>query len=61
MDEPIHSDAEWAEEIPQMLESLRRNRFYGSLELKYSAGEIVLLRKMETRVPKRFRREGRGG
>ena len=37
--------------IEQLLNELGRNRFYGSLEIKYEAGNIVLIRKTESIKP----------
>jgi hypothetical protein len=34
--------------IADLLRELERNRFYGSLEVKFEAGQVVLLRKTET-------------
>jgi hypothetical protein len=34
------------------VEELARNKFFGSLELKFEAGQVVLLRKTETIKPK---------
>lgn len=38
-------------ELAEMLRELEAARFYGSLELKFEAGRIVLLRKSETLKP----------
>jgi hypothetical protein len=35
-------------DVPNLLNSLQRERFYGSVEVKFEAGRIVLLRKTET-------------
>jgi hypothetical protein len=35
-------------DVPNLLNNLQRERFYGSLEVKFEAGKIVLLRKTET-------------
>lgn len=35
-------------DVPNLLNTLQRERFYGSLEVKFEAGRIVLLRKTET-------------
>jgi hypothetical protein len=37
--------------LAQILCDLERGRFYGSLELKFEAGRVVLLRKIETIKP----------
>jgi len=38
-------------ELTQLLRQLEEARFYGSLELKYEAGHVVLLKKTETLKP----------
>ncbi len=35
----------------QLLRQLEESRFYGSVELKYEAGRVVLVRKTETFKP----------
>ena len=35
----------------QFLRQLEQSRFYGSVELKYEAGRVVLIRKSETLKP----------
>lgn len=37
--------------VDQLLTELERQRFYGSLEIKFEAGKVVLLRKTETIKP----------
>ena len=37
--------------IPELTQELERTRFYGSLELKYEDGRLVLIRKTETFKP----------
>jgi hypothetical protein len=37
--------------INELLTELARQRFYGSLEIKFEAGKVVLLRKTETIKP----------
>ncbi len=37
--------------LVQLLRNLERQRFYGSLEIKFEAGKVVLLRKTETIKP----------
>lgn len=37
--------------IAEMLSQLERGRFFGSVELKYEAGHVVLVRKTETLKP----------
>jgi hypothetical protein len=36
------------ENIPEMLHDLELSEFYGSIELKFEAGHIVIVRKVET-------------
>jgi hypothetical protein len=38
-------------DIPELLCDLEQSRFYGSLELKYEGGRLVLIRKTETFKP----------
>lgn len=38
-------------ELRQMLDTLEREKFYGSLELKLEAGRVVLIKKSETFKP----------
>ena len=37
--------------LDTVLTDLERSRFYGSVEIKYEAGRVVLLRKTETIKP----------
>ena len=37
--------------IPELINDLEQSRFYGSLELKYEDGRLVLIRKSETLKP----------
>ena len=37
--------------VDEVLRTLERSRFYGSVEIKYEAGRVVLLRKTETIKP----------
>jgi hypothetical protein len=37
--------------IGDLLKELERNRFYGSLEVKFESGKVVLIRKSETFKP----------
>ena len=39
------------DDLPAILDQLRRAAFYGSLELKFESGEVVLLKKTETIKP----------
>jgi hypothetical protein len=39
------------DDLPAILDQLRRGAFYGSLELKFEGGEVVLLKKTETIKP----------
>ena len=38
-------------ELIQLLRQLEQSRFYGSVEFKYEAGRVVLIRKIETFKP----------
>ena len=38
-----------------ILKELERERFYGSLEIKFEAGRVVLIRKTETIKPNDYR------
>ena len=38
-------------DVPTLLTELRAQNFYGSLELKFEAGRIVLIKKSETIKP----------
>jgi hypothetical protein len=38
--------------VNDILRSLEQSRFFGTLELKFEAGRVVLLRKTETIKPK---------
>lgn len=42
-----------------LIRDATRNRFYGSIEFKFEAGNIVLVRKTETLKPQTYR-ENRG-
>jgi hypothetical protein len=46
--------------VTDLLIRLERERFYGSLELKLEAGQIVLIRKTETLKPFCEHRDNRG-
>jgi hypothetical protein len=46
--------------VTDLLIRLERGRFYGSLELKLEAGQIVLIKKTETLKPSCERRDNRG-
>ncbi len=39
----------------EILKALERERFYGSLEIKFEAGRVVLIRKTETIKPNDYR------
>jgi hypothetical protein len=39
------------ESVERILAELARDRFYGSVEIKFEAGKAVLLRKTETIKP----------
>jgi hypothetical protein len=40
-------------DVPGLLDQFRREKFYGSLELRLEAGDVVLLKKTETIKPAR--------
>ena len=40
-----------AKPVPELTRDLEASRFYGSLELKYEDGRLVLIRKTETFRP----------
>jgi hypothetical protein len=44
-------DKEFMMEASELLNELQRTRFFGSLELKFEAGRVVLVRKTETLKP----------
>ena len=46
--------------ITEIVHELERRQFYGSLELKFEAGRVVLLRKSETIKPNNNYRTTRG-
>ena len=39
-------------ELGEFLRELERNRFFGSVELKFESGRIVLVRKTQTLKPR---------
>ena len=41
--------------IEQILQELEQRRFYGSLEIKFEAGRMVLIKKTETIKPNDYR------
>jgi hypothetical protein len=45
--------------LVEVLDSLEENHFFGSLEIRFEAGRVVLLRKTETIKPD-DRRDNRG-
>ncbi len=47
--------------IPEVLRELESSKFYGSLELKYERGMLVMVRKTETYRPDLDTRGKRGG
>ena len=49
------------DDLPAILDQLRRAAFYGSLELKFERGEIVLLKKTETIKPNYRDNRGHNG
>ncbi len=46
-----HRDTNSMKTVPEVLHDLEGQRFYGSVEIKYEAGRVVLLRKTETIKP----------
>ncbi len=47
--------------VPQMIHELVRHKFYGSIQLNFEAGTLVLIRKTETfKPPTRDSRNSRG-
>jgi hypothetical protein len=46
--------------VEKLLSEFARDRFYGSVEIKFEAGKPVLLRKTETIKPTDDCRENRG-
>lgn len=46
--------------VNDLLRSLEQSRFFGTLELKFEAGRVVLIRKTETMKPADNRRDNRG-
>jgi hypothetical protein len=58
-------DALQLDDLPTLLARLRQDRFYGSLEVRFEAGDVVLLKKTETikpheLVPSTLSRQSRG-
>lgn len=45
-------------ETLRLLEKLQRERFYGSLELKFENGHITVMKKSETILPTKSRESG---
>lgn len=41
--------------LDQLLADLKHQRFYGSVEIKFEAGRVVLVRKTETIRPENYR------
>jgi hypothetical protein len=46
--------------LTNMVSELERIRFFGSLEIKFEAGKVVLLKKTETIKPDECPRNNRG-
>jgi hypothetical protein len=53
-------DTQTSSDVTRLLSQLQENHFYGSLELKFEAGCVVLLKKTETIKPKDSYRDNRG-
>lgn len=47
-------------DLAQLLEELERQKFFGSVELKFESGNLVTLKKTETLKPSDLCRERRG-
>ncbi len=45
--------------VAELLDKLERQRFYGSVEIKFEAGRVVLVRKTET-IKREHCRDNRG-
>lgn len=58
---PQLADCESSVLAASLLSELERTRFYGTLEMKFEAGHVVLIRKTETLKPSCQRRDNRGG
>ena len=46
--------------VNEILRSLEQSRFYGTVELKFESGRVVLIRKTETLKPSADCRDNRG-
>ena len=46
--------------LTEMLDGLSTSKFYGSLEIKFESGRIVLVKKTETLKPEEYQRDNRG-
>ncbi len=46
--------------VNDLLRSLEQSRFFGTVELKFEAGRVVLIRKTETMKPSADCRDNRG-
>jgi len=57
---PQLGDCESRVTVASLLSELERARFYGSLEVKFEAGRVVLIRKTETLKPNCDHRITRG-
>ena len=53
---PSNHDERALESVQRILNGLSKQRFYGSVELRFEAGQVVLLRKSETIKPERDNR-----
>ena len=47
-------------ELIDLLAKLEADRFYGSMELKFEAGKLVMVKKTETLKPAELFRDNRG-
>lgn len=59
MSKPTESNDHVLLPIQRLIAALQRQEFFGTVELKFEAGQIVLLRKTETMKPEDYR-ENRG-
>jgi len=56
----IRQDPQVFASVERILRSLGEQGFFGTMELKFEAGHIVLLRKTETLRPETDHRDNRG-
>jgi len=51
LESPDRKGSEMTAEVSKLIDELTRDRFFGSVELKFEAGRLVLVRKTETLKP----------